>query len=651
MNPLRPAALTLVSSLIVASSLALATSLAAADYKVPQRDLGFPVYKNSPPGKQLVGDTVRAAASDPARHPDETRQLLQVPPGFEVCLFASEPEVVNPVAMTWDERGRLWVLELYEYPRGAKPGTKGRDRIKILEDTDGDGIADKVTVFADGFDLATGLALGNGGVYLGAAPNFYFLEDTNAVANGGVLTKANKITILKTGFGLEDRHELLNGFAWGPDGWLYMTHGVFTHSKVKDPGNPDDPGVKVDAALARFHPRTKNSRSSPTARAIRGASIGTSAATPLSARASSSISFTWRPAASTTVRAAPGPTLTATCRTCPPRASRRRGLAALPRRARRHLHLSRRPIPTRMARPRLPRQHPSKRPQLRPPHARRRDLHGAEGNQTPRRRPGHPGRGRGQFPRQQRPVVPPLSVQTGPDGALWIADWCDKYPCYQNAQADPEGVDREHGRIWRVVWVGNEKGKKVASRPEVNMDLANRTNKLEKLIEHPNSWQRRTAQRLLTERSQEPQSRGEHRDEIDSLNLVVENGKVPETQLAALSALSELPYLKNDPKEKFVVVFSAAREPLLSSFAYQRSEPYLRAWVAKLIGNQNRTGDDYSHSYGVHPVVKPEQETEAKLLLHLAADPDTSVRASVAVALRQSTSSSLTVNTRNHLLG
>ena len=59
----------------------------------------------------------------------------------------------------------------------------------------------------------------------------------------------------------------------------------------------------------------------------------------------------------------------------------------------------------------------------------------------------------------------PVATHTGPDGALWIADWCDKYPCYQNAQADPEGVDREMGRIWRVVWVGNESGKKVASRP------------------------------------------------------------------------------------------------------------------------------------------------------------------------------------------
>src|SRR5438876_4528933 len=208
----------------------------------------FPIYKNNQPGKQLPG--AYAPAATPPMRPEETQRKFKVPPGFEVRLFASEPEVVNPVAMTWDERGRLWVLELYEYPKGAPKGQKGRDRIKILEDPDGHGRAHKVTVFADGFSLATGLALGNGGVYLGVAPDFLFLEDTNGD------DKADKTTVLKSGFGLDDRHELLNGFAWGPDGWLYMTHGVFTHSKVKIP-EASSPGVEVTAAVARFQPRTK----------------------------------------------------------------------------------------------------------------------------------------------------------------------------------------------------------------------------------------------------------------------------------------------------------------------------------------------------------------------------------------------------------
>ncbi|HWN96351.1 MAG TPA: PVC-type heme-binding CxxCH protein, partial [Methylomirabilota bacterium] len=238
---------------VCASALLLATAAVGftADYQPPRTGFDFPIYTNQPLGRQIMANQL--PATTPALSPEETRKLIQVPPGFEVRLFAAEPMVVNPVAMTWDERGRLWVVELYEYPKGAPKGEKGRDRIKILEDTDADGVADKVTVFADGYSLATGIALGNGGVYLGQAPHLYFLEDTNGD------DKMDKQTILKTGFGMEDRHELLNGFAWGPDGWLYMTHGVFTHSKVRDPDahDPDGFGVQMDAALARFHPATK----------------------------------------------------------------------------------------------------------------------------------------------------------------------------------------------------------------------------------------------------------------------------------------------------------------------------------------------------------------------------------------------------------
>src|SRR5258706_3627661 len=176
-------------------------------------------------GKQLTGQ--HAPASTPALSPAEAQRKFTVPDGFEMRLFASEPDVINPVAMTWDARGRLWVVELYEYPLGAAPGTKPRDRIKILEDTDGDGKADKVTIFADGLNLATGIQLGYGGVYVGQAPHLLFLEDTD---HDDI---ADKRTALMTGFGLEDRHELLNGVTWGPDGWLYLNHRELSHSKVK----------------------------------------------------------------------------------------------------------------------------------------------------------------------------------------------------------------------------------------------------------------------------------------------------------------------------------------------------------------------------------------------------------------------------------
>src|SRR3954468_22941184 len=137
----------------------------------------FAIHNAGAEGKQLTGQ--HAPAASVALSPAEAQKKFVVPEGFEVRLFAAEPDVINPVAMTWDDRGRLWVVELYEYPLGAAPGTKPRDRIKILEDTDGDGRADKVTVFVDGLNLATGIQIGNGGVYVGQAPELLFFQDTD----------------------------------------------------------------------------------------------------------------------------------------------------------------------------------------------------------------------------------------------------------------------------------------------------------------------------------------------------------------------------------------------------------------------------------------------------------------------------------------
>src|SRR3954452_14283527 len=93
-------------------------------------------------------------------------------PGFKVELVASEPDIVNPIAMTFDERGRIWITESLEYPRfSAGPG---KDRIKILEDTHGDGKFDKVSVFADGLNIPSGLNLGYGGVWVANSPDILF---------------------------------------------------------------------------------------------------------------------------------------------------------------------------------------------------------------------------------------------------------------------------------------------------------------------------------------------------------------------------------------------------------------------------------------------------------------------------------------------
>ena len=192
------------------------------------------------------------APNTPATFPSgkECAAKMTVPPGFVVKCFASEPDVVNPIGIDFDHRGRVFVLECLEYPRKAK-GPKGRDRIRIYEDTDGDGVADKVTLFADGLNLATGLAVGHGGVFVGEAPNLIFLEDTDGDE------RADKRTVLLDGWGYQDTHETLNSFIWGPDGWLYGCHGVFTHSRVGKPGTPDSARVPLNAGIWRYHPKTR----------------------------------------------------------------------------------------------------------------------------------------------------------------------------------------------------------------------------------------------------------------------------------------------------------------------------------------------------------------------------------------------------------
>ncbi|MCE2790941.1 MAG: FG-GAP-like repeat-containing protein [Blastopirellula sp.] len=178
----------------------------------------------------------------------EAAAYMTVPEGFQVQLAAAEPEIHQPVAMAFDHRGRLWVAEAYTYPIRAKEG-EGLDKIVILEDTDRDGKFDSRKQFTEGLNLVSGLEVGFGGVWVGAAPYLMFIPD----ANGDDIPDAEP-KILLDGFGYQDTHETLNTFNWGPDGWLYGCHGVFTHSKVGVPGTPDAERTPMNAAVWRYHP-------------------------------------------------------------------------------------------------------------------------------------------------------------------------------------------------------------------------------------------------------------------------------------------------------------------------------------------------------------------------------------------------------------
>ena len=173
---------------------------------------------------------------------------MSVPEGFHVQLAAGEPQVHQPVAMAFDHKGRLWVAEAYTYPKRAPEG-QGLDKIIILEDTDHDGVFDSRKQFIEGLNLVSGLEVGFGGVWVGAAPYLMFIPDAN-----GDDTPDSQPEILLDGFGYQDTHETLNAFNWGPDGWLYGCHGVFTHSKVGKPGTPDADRIPMNAAVWRYHP-------------------------------------------------------------------------------------------------------------------------------------------------------------------------------------------------------------------------------------------------------------------------------------------------------------------------------------------------------------------------------------------------------------
>ena len=173
---------------------------------------------------------------------------MKVPEGFRVQVCAAEPDVKQPIAMALDDRGRTWIAEAYEYPVRAT-GDQGRDRILIFEDTNGDGKFDSRKIFAEGLNLVSGLEVGFGGVWVGAAPYLLFIPDKN----GDDVPDAAP-QVLLDGWGFQDTHETLNAFIWGPDGWLYGCHGVFTHSRVGKPGTPDNQRIPINAGVWRYHP-------------------------------------------------------------------------------------------------------------------------------------------------------------------------------------------------------------------------------------------------------------------------------------------------------------------------------------------------------------------------------------------------------------
>ncbi|HEV7867911.1 MAG TPA: PVC-type heme-binding CxxCH protein, partial [Chthoniobacteraceae bacterium] len=155
----------------------------------------------------------------PPKSPQESLEAMRVSPGFKVELVAAEPLVVDPVAFEWDARGRLWVVEMRDYPLGMDGRGKPGGIIKILEDTDGDGTYDKATAFLEDLDSPTGVFPYRNGALISAAPDIFYAEDTDGDG------RADSRRVLFSGFKPGNQQHRLNGFEWSLDGWIHGANG------------------------------------------------------------------------------------------------------------------------------------------------------------------------------------------------------------------------------------------------------------------------------------------------------------------------------------------------------------------------------------------------------------------------------------------
>jgi putative membrane-bound dehydrogenase-like protein len=461
----------------------------------------------------------------PALSPAQAIAKMVVPKGFHVELVASEPDIVNPVAMTFDEKGRIWITESLEYPRQS-PG-KGRDRVKVLEDTNGDGRADKFTVFADGLNIPSGIAVGHGGVWIANAPDilFYPNMDRDLVPDGPP-------QVVATGFGRDDTHELPNSLTWGPDGWLYGWNGVFNQSHVKA-GNKQ---WNFTCAIFRIHPRTREFQvwcegtSNPWGIAINDNGDFFASACV--------IDHLWHLAESGYYHRQGGP--------YPPYTWKLGSIVdhAHQKAAYCGIHYFDSPAY--------------------PPEYRNRlymgNIHGNCINSDRLEAAGATYRAREapDFLTANDAWFMPVVQKTGPDGCLYILDWYDRYHCYQDANRDPNGIDRLKGRLYRVRFENTPRRSGFDLAHESDADLL-------KALASENVYDRDIAQRLLAERPSPAIS-------ADLERLILDNSSSRKARMHAVWALASRGPLRPEFHAKL--------------FAHQDSS--FRAWAARAAGEMKQ---------------------------------------------------------------
>jgi len=430
---------------------------------------------------------IRRQAQDAALAPAESRARFTVPDDLAVDLVLAEPEITQPLFLDFDARGRLWVLEYRQYPEPAgltllskdafwravydrvpappPSGPRGADRITIHEDTDGDGTFDAHTTFLDGLNIATSFAQGKGGVYVLNPPYLLFYAD----ADGDDVPDGDPEVLLE-GFGLEDTHSVVNSLRFGPDGWLYGAQGSTVTAAIRRPGAPRvlrSQGQNI----WRYHPPTRtyeifaegggnafgvefdaegrvfsghNGGNTRGFHYMQGAFLqkGFGKHGPLS----NPYAFGYFPPMEHGDAARFTHTFVVYEGDALPARYRGRLLAANPLSS--HVVVSER----------LP-----------------------AGSTFRTRDAGHALESADGWFR-------PVDVKDGPDGAVYVADWCDGQLAHNaNYQG---GVDRDHGRVWRI----RPRTPPADARTTTRCDVAGAPAAgLLALLDHPNRWQRQEA--------------------------------------------------------------------------------------------------------------------------------------------------------------
>jgi putative membrane-bound dehydrogenase-like protein len=199
------------------------------------------------------GSRAEGPSQTPPRSPKDEQKTFHLPPGFRIELVACEPNIVDPVAIAFDEEGRMYVAEMPGYPNGGLgTGDIHSGKIKLLEDRDGDGFYEHCTTFADGLRFPTSIQPWKGGALVSVAPDIIFLEDTDG---GGV---ADRKRMLYTGFGLDNIQQLINSLQWGLDNWVYGCAGS-NGGTIRSAEKPDMPAVTLRNRGVRFHPNQPGS--------------------------------------------------------------------------------------------------------------------------------------------------------------------------------------------------------------------------------------------------------------------------------------------------------------------------------------------------------------------------------------------------------